>query len=89
MFGNAGTRFDFARPACRELRAVLARDDESRRRGRLELLGIDVPAACDAVNVLRLVLVRAGGLRFTFALGESLLPLSHAVGREAFHDYCF
>jgi hypothetical protein len=88
VFGDAGAGVGFAGVAGRELGAVLARDHDARRWGRFELVGIDVPPARDAVDVLVLVLVGAGGLRFLFALGESLLPLNH-VGPRAFHDYGF
>jgi len=84
VLGDARSGVHFARGACREARAVLAGDDDGVRRDAFEFLGIEVTAARDAVDVLRLVLMITGGERFALALGESLLSLSHA-GRRAFH----
>ena len=86
MLGDASARIDFAGAARGELRAVLARDDDRGRRHAFEFGGVEVAPAGDAVNVLRLVLVSAGGLPLAFALGESFLPLDHRSAR-AFHAW--
>jgi len=51
--------------------------DQLLGRGRVgsELLGIEVPAAGDAVNVRLLLTGRAGRLIFAFAFGEALFSL--------------
>lgn len=66
--------------ARRELRAVIARDRD-RRRGRFELVRIEMPAACDAVDVL--VIVLSGLLRRTRRSEGLLLTLGQL--RLSFH----
>ena len=55
VLGDAEARLHLAGAAGRELRPVLARDHDGRRRLRLELVRIEVPAAGNAVDVLVLV----------------------------------
>lgn len=80
MFGDARSRFGLTRRARRELRAVLARDDDGRRGGRIELFRIEMTAARQAVDVPVLVLVITRVLGLLLALGEGFLTLDHREG---------
>jgi hypothetical protein len=86
VFRNARARLDLTRRAGRELGLMLADDDHRGRRGRLELFGIEVPAAGNAVDVPVLVLVAAArSLSLLLAFGESFLALRHE-GVGGFHE---
>ena len=77
VLGETLFRFDLARLAGREARTVLAGDVERRRGTRLELPGIEMLAARDAVDVAVFVLVLAGAFGLFLALGEAFLALDH------------
>jgi hypothetical protein len=63
----------FAADAGRKLRLVRAHDDHRGGRLDLELLGVDVPAAGDAVDVTVIVRRAAPALFLLFTLGQTLL----------------
>jgi hypothetical protein len=80
VLGQAVLGFHLTTGAAREVRAVLAAQEECVWRSLLETFGIEVAAARDAVNVMPVVGVRVAlGVQFLpLALGESLFSLSHA-----------
>ena len=74
-----------------KLGAMLTGDDLGGGRRGVELAGVDVAAACDAVNVLVVVFGRAscglalplGQSRLLFHAGESLARVGHGVNTGA------
>src|SRR5450432_4652641 len=81
VVGDQAARADLALGASGKARLVLADQVLRCRRSSRELLGIQVPAAGDAVNVRRVLLTAARRLILAFAFGESLFSL-HVGGTK-------